>query len=363
MVKFADEGYFIQNKNKCGEMCIMGNDKLNNLKLNDIIDKAFLQKFQDDFAESMGIASVTVDKSGTPFTNPSRYTNICKNYTQSTSLGRDRCAECHSNAGEEAVRTGKPYVYRCHSGLIDFAAPIIIDGELIGTILGGQVLYSEPEESKFKETAAELGLNEDEYFNAAKEVRIIDEKKVHAAASVLFTVANTLSQAGYHKLKIKEVSSTLSQSFEQISAAMQELAASSMGVTENQTSLNNEILGIQQISSEINSILGYFKDIANQTKMLGLNAAIEAARVGEAGKGFGVVSTEIRKLSENSKDSAAQIAKLTEKIQASLQKTLSVSNDTLSTTEQQAAAIQETNASVEEVTSLSLELSQLANEK
>lgn len=343
----------------------MENRRINsgNLQLKDIIDKAFLQKFQDDFAESMGIASVTVDKDGQPFTNPSRYTNLCKNYTQSTNLGTSRCAECHSNAGKEALRTGKPYVYTCHSGLIDFAAPIIIEGTLVGTILGGQVLFSEPNENKFRKTAKDLGLNEDKYYNAAKEIRVVDENRVHAAAEVLFTVANTLSQAGYHKMKIKEVSGTLEQSFDQISSAMQQLTSSSMDVTENQTALNNEILGVQEVSNEINNILRYFNDIANQTKMLGLNASIEAARAGEAGKGFSVVSAEIRKLSENSKDSAAQIAKLTQKIQASLDKTLQVSNSTLSSTEQQAASIEETNASVEEVTSLTAELAQLANSK
>lgn len=341
----------------------MVDTNLSNINLKDIIDKRFLQKFQDDFAESMNIASITVDKDGVPFTDPSRYTNICKNYTQNSSLGKNRCAECHSNAGEEAARLGKPYVYKCHSGLIDFAAPIIIEGQLIGTILGGQILFSEPEESNFKKVAGELGLDGDEYYNAAKEVKIVDEKKVNAAAEVLFTVANTLSQSGYHKLKIRQVSSTLTQSFEQISSAMQQLATSSMDVTENQSSLNSEILDVQQISDEINKILGYFNDIANQTKMLGLNAAIEAARAGEAGKGFGVVSAEIRKLSENSKDTAAQISKLTEKIQISVEKTLKASNATLSSTEQQSAAIEETNASVEEVTSLAVELEQLANEE
>lgn len=340
----------------------MGNDKLKNLQLKDIIDKDFLQKFQDDFAVSMGIASVTVDKDGHPFTNPSSYTNICANYTQSTSLGKNRCAECHSNAGREAVKTGKPYIYKCHSGLIDFAAPILIEDELVGTILGGQVLFSEPDENEFKRTAADLNLNGDEYFDAAKQVRVVDEKRVQSAAEVLFTVANTLSEAGYHKLKIKEVSSTLAQSFEQISSAMQQLATTSMDVTENQTSLNNEILEVQQVSNEINAILGYFNDIANQTKMLGLNAAIEAARAGEAGKGFGVVSQEIRVLSQNSKETAVKIAQLTSKIQSSVNKTLDSSKATLETTEQQSAALQEVNSSLQEVTVLADDLRGLAND-
>lgn len=339
------------------------NIEVNNLELKDIMDLDFLQKFQDDFANSMNIASVTVDKNGIPFTKPSRYIKLCMDYTQSTEIGKNNCAKCHSSAGEEAFKTGKPHIYTCHSGLIDFAAPIIVQGVLIGTILGGQVLFESPKESEFKKTANKLGLNEDDYYNAAKNVKILDEENIKSAASVLFSVANTLSNEGYQRLKIKQMTSTLMETFEQISSATEELAASSMEVTENQSILNNEIQNVKGLSNEINDILGYIKDIANQTKMLGLNAAIEAARVGELGKGFGVVATEIRKLSESSKETTSSIADLIEKIQASVDKTLKLSNDTLIITEQQSAAIEETNASVEEVTSFTTELDRLTNEK
>ena len=96
--------------------------------------------------------------------------------------------------------------------------------------------------------------------------------------------------------------------------------------------------------------------------MLGLNAAIEAARAGEAGRGFGVVATEIRTLSQNSKETALKIMKLTKNIQKSVDKTIDTSNSTLENTEQQSAAIEETTASVEEVLALTHELNRLANE-
>lgn len=179
---------------------------------------------------------------------------------------------------------------------------------------------------------------------------------------MLFSVANTLSRSGYHELKIKEMTSTLMDNFEQISSATQQLAASSMEVTQNQGALNNEIENVQGMSNEINNILGYIKDIANQTKMLGLNAAIEAARVGDLGKGFNVVATEIRKLSESSKETAINISTLTEKIQFSINKTFEMSNNTLEITEQQSAAIEETNASIEELTSFTTEMDKLVNE-
>ncbi|OOM75966.1 putative sensory transducer protein YfmS [Clostridium puniceum] len=339
------------------------NVELNTLELNDIMDLQFLQKFQDDFAKSINIASVTVDKNGVPFTKPSSYSYICSNLTQSTQLGKNRCAQCHSKAGEEAFRTGKPYIYKCHSGLIDFAAPITVKGVLIGTILGGQILFNEPEEMEFRSTAKELGLNEDNYYDAAKHVKILDESNVKAAAEVLFSVANTLSNEGYQRLKIKQLTATLSESFEQISSATEQLASSSMEVTETQTLLNNEILNVQNLSNEINIILGYIKDISKQTKMLGLNASIEAARVGDLGKGFSVVASEIRKLSESSKETTNSIADLLDKIQASVDRTMQASNTTLNITEQQSAAIEETNASVEEVTTFTMELNKLANEK
>lgn len=339
------------------------NIKLDEVELKDIIDLNFLQKFQDDFAKSMNIASVTVDKNGTPFTKPSGYTNICSNLTQSTELGKTRCAQCHARAGEEAFKTGKPYIYKCHSGLIDFAAPIKVQGILIGTILGGQILFDDPKETDFKNTADELGLNQDIYFNAAKEVNIVDESNIDSAAEVLFSVANTLSDEGYQRLKIKELTGTLTESFEQISSATQQLAASSMEVTENQNLLNGEILNVQEVSNEINVVLGYIKDITNQTKMLGLNASIEAARVGDLGKGFSVVAKEIRNLAESSKETAKNISALVEKIQVSVDKTLQVSNTTLDITGQQSAAIEETNASVEEVASFTMELDKLANSK
>lgn len=337
------------------------NMHLSNIQLKDVLDIQLLQTFQDNFAESMDIASVTIDVNGTPITKPSSYTSFCEAYTHSTTIGDDRCAESHRKGGEEAARMGRPYIYTCHAGLIDFAAPIMVNGTLLGTILGGQILTKQPDENQIRETAKEIGVNEDEYIEAAKEVKITTEKNIQAAAEVLFIVANALSEIGYQHLRLKTMSNDLTDGFSQISSTMEELAASAINVTDNQQTLNNEILNVQQVSVQINAILDSIKSIADQTKMLGLNAAIEAARAGDIGRGFGVVATEIRKLSDTSKETAMQIAELTSNIQASVQKTLEISNSTLANTEQQSGAIQETNAGLEELSALTIELNKLAN--
>jgi Predicted sensor domain len=337
--------------------------EISKLKLKDLMDIETLQKFQDNFATSMDIASVTVDIDGNPVTKPSSYTTFCNNYIHSTKTGDDRCAMSHKKGGEEAVRTGKPYIYQCHAGLIDFAAPIMVEGVHVGTILGGQVLYSKPEEQLYRKVAGEIGVNENGLVDAVNHVKISTEANVRAGAEVLYIVANTLSQVGYHKVKIKTMSNDLVESFSQISATMEELAASSVTVMNNQEILNSEIVNVKNISAKINVILNSIKSIADQTKMLGLNASIEAARAGEAGKGFAVVATEIRSLSQNSKETAMQIVNLTSSIEESVKKTLEISNSTMENTEQQSAAIEETTASVEEILALTNELSELANQE
>lgn len=338
-----------------------GSNDLSNIKLTDVIDLNFLQRFQDDFATGVGLASVTVDIDGNPVTNPSRYTRFCQNYTHSTECGDKRCAESHRKGGEEAARLGKPVVYECHAGLIDFAAPILLEGRQIGTILGGQVLTDLPEEAKYRRIAREIGVDEEGYVEAVQEVRKLSKESIEAAANVLFIVANNMSKSAYQHRQLKAIADVLNDGISQISATMEELAASATTVSQNQNSLNQEIKNVNAVTGEINQVTTLIKDIADETRLLGLNAAIEAARAGEAGLGFGVVAQEIRKLSADSKQTVGTIQEFTKTIKESVEKTVHMGNETAMTVEQQAAAIEEVTASIQEIHSLTVQLTDLAN--
>jgi len=88
--------------------------------------------------------------------------------------------------------------------------------------------------------------------------------------------------------------------------------------------INDYIKELEFQTNQIGSITDVVSELAKQTNMLALNAAVEASRAGEFGRGFAVVSIEIRKLSDESKSSASKIQGLIDEIKKSVKKTVSL---------------------------------------
>lgn len=169
------------------------------LHLTDLVDVEVLQRIQDAFSNMTGMASLTTDADGAPVTKGSNFTEFCMRYTRSTPAGRSRCEQCDKFGAHATWKNGKSTTYYCHAGLIDYAAPIIADGKLVGCFIGGQVLDKEPDTRQIERVAEEIGVEPDGLVDAVRKVHILEKDNIDHAAEFLCTIANILSDMAYGK--------------------------------------------------------------------------------------------------------------------------------------------------------------------
>ncbi|MCR4597320.1 MAG: PocR ligand-binding domain-containing protein [Lachnospiraceae bacterium] len=247
------------------------------IKLVDLIDRDILQRFQDSFSDMTGMAALTTEADGKPITRGSNFTDYCMKYTRCSEIGRSMCEECDRYGAEVTMRTGKFTTYVCHSGLIDFSSPVIIDGSMVGCFIGGQVLSEPPDESFIREIARDLGIDEDAYWDAIQKVPVLPKDQIEKAAEYLYRISSVLSDMAYGKYLTIKANSELEKT-----ARMQSDFLANMS-HEIRTPMN-AVIGfaelalredlpesaadyIRQIKSSGNALLGIINDILDYSKI------------------------------------------------------------------------------------------------
>ncbi|MEL3961153.1 methyl-accepting chemotaxis protein [Lysinibacillus endophyticus] len=119
--------------------------------------------------------------------------------------------------------------------------------------------------------------------------------------------------------ELRSVSNALSKSVAEMSVTTDELTNASVNVSKQLEELSHLAETATQDIQQINSIVRSVKDIAQKSKILGLNAGIEAARSGVHGRGFAIVANEIQKMAQDSNQSADIITKELENIKKSIE--------------------------------------------
>lgn len=249
------------------------------------------------------------------------------------------------------------------------------DDELIFTISNTEkfLLVKDSENLKMKSKTGDLipnGCAADVCLKAKKQVSVVVPEDVFGVPlkTIAIPVFENNQMAGTivigmsvaRKEKVADMSNTLSESLGQIGSNLFDMASGLQKISETNSDIEKFIEITNDNYKKTDDVLKFIESIAKQTNLLGLNAAIESARAGEYGKGFSVVSNEIRKLSQSSSQSINEINQILSDIQNSINEIYNRFNASNSLLDRQASGLEEITATVQELNSTAVLLKEFA---
>lgn len=173
-----------------------------------IINAHNYQKIQDCLSEASDMAILTVDYQGVPVTRHSRCSTYCTLVRSNPELN-NLCRKCDARGGLEAARISKPYIYRCHMGILDLAVPIVLEGMYTGAIMAGQVVLSDDGQSGLERIVETSTIPLDPEFKKQldqekKMLPVMSQDRVQVIANMLFQINNYIIEEAMLKIRLSE---------------------------------------------------------------------------------------------------------------------------------------------------------------
>lgn len=174
------------------------------------------------------------------------------------------------------------------------------------------------------------------------------EETTHASESVT-QIAHSLNESVTGSRNAVSVAETIAEQAGEAKIIVSDAIITIHTLAEEVKAATEVIQALHKESDDIRGVTNIINDIANQTNLLALNAAIEAARAGEQGRGFAVVADEVRKLAQRTQDATREIEKKIETLLKGVESATSVMKSGTNRADDSVVQINKTNLSLEEI--------------
>ncbi len=180
-------------------------------KFSNLINIDTIQALTDSFCEAVGIASAIIDIEGTVLIS-SRWQKVCTDFHRVNPDTCRRCIESDTTLANQLLKGREYAIYECRNGLIDAAAPIMIEGKHIANFFIGQFLFEPPDVEYFQNQAREYGFDETSYLEALSLVPIIAKKRIKPILGFLSGFSEFLGEMGLKQIRQMEMADALQKS-------------------------------------------------------------------------------------------------------------------------------------------------------
>ena len=193
-------------------------------ELADLIDVRELKGLTDSFSKLLGVATGVFDRSGKRLLASGSF-SVCTDFHRAHPQTSERCRQSDLAMLEQTTRGKKYYIHQCQNGLMDTAAPIVIEGEYLGAFAVGMFLLEPPDMDFFSRQADEFGFDKEKYLKAVSEVPVISMDLVKQFMEFYHRMTSIIAKTGLAKLHLMELNIELERHRDHLEDLVQEKTA------------------------------------------------------------------------------------------------------------------------------------------